>query len=759
MIIRWITALLISAGLFHLDASAQWLKIPLPMPYATGYYLDVVFLPSNPNYGWACSLEGYVVRTTDGGATWRGSQVSRPFLETIQFLTPRIGYTSGPAGIYRSDDGGATWRDITPIDPNREKSWGCYFINQDEGVFLVGGCATGLQSYFRTTNGGQSWSVSYSNEAQSGLSDAIIDRSGIGFAVSSGVLWRTADFGRSWRLHARTGGKIWTEEIAWINKTFLLPTSGTDCDGQTPGVGSLRWSSDDGRTWREFQTRANMFGSFLIDESRGWGVGDDAAVWYTDDAGRNWTLRNCGIQGNLDDIYFINDTLGWIAGEGLYRSDFGALKRQVILSPPEANLEICDGDSLQLMASDGFSRYSWTDGLVGQSRYVSKAGTYIVRAFDKFTCLESYDTIQIALKPSVVPEILATKVEFCEGDSALLTINKKFINQRWGSGDTTESIVVRESGSYTVTTLDEFGCTKTSAPVTIVVHPNPRPVIMANRSLTICLDETVTLSAPPGYYQYRWSNGESTSSITVATAGQYSVTVVDEFGCVGTSPEVTVVVLNTRNKISFDLTSIDGAIRIDDHPVGGIACRVLTIGNRSEDENYVIHRPFLIGNVTFSIPQAQLPIVIPPLTTRTIEICAAAIDTGMVNDTLVLPDTCSATRIPLRSFGLPIDYQGTSRCDVPVNTLVYRAGASYRLSAPYPLPADNTLSVQVMPGTGVSGRLVDVVGTVRGTAVVYDRSDGAELVFATADLPPGPYIVIVEADGMPLRSLNITVVR
>jgi hypothetical protein len=125
----------------------------------------------------------------------------------------------------------------------------------------------------------------------------------------------------------------------------------------------------------------------------------------------------------------------------------------------------------------------------------------------------------------------------------------------------------------------------------------------------------------------------------------------------------------------------------------------------------------------------------------------------------VLPDTCSATRIPLRSFGLPIDYQGTSRCDVPVNTLVYRAGAAYRLSAPYPLPADHTLSVQVMPGMGVSGRLVDVVGTVRGTAMVYDRSDGAELVFATSDLPPGPYIVVIEADGMPLRSLNITVVR
>jgi hypothetical protein len=277
--------------------------------------------------------------------------------------------------------------------------------------------------------------------------------------------------------------------------------------------------------------------------------------------------------------------------------------------------------------------------------------------------------------------------------------------------------------------------------------------------LTICLDETVTLSAPPGYYQYLWSNGETTQSITTAQAGSYSVTVIDEFGCVGTSPAVTVIVLNTRNKLNVNLASTDGAIVIPDHPVGGMQCLTITIGNRSEDENYVIRRPFLIGNVTFSVPQGQLPIVIPPLSVRTIEICASAVDTGLVTDTIVVPDTCSPTLIPVRTHGLPIQYQGTSRCDVPVDALVYRAGSSYRLSAPYPQPADDVVSVFTTAQQGVTGRLVDMFGASRVLAAVYDRSNGTELVFSTQDLPPGPYVVVVELDGVPLRSASVSVVR
>ena len=746
------------AGLFAHEARAQWVPAQLPVPYAFGYYLDIMFLPSNPQLGWACSLEGYVVRTTDGGQTWQDTTVE-PFLEYIQFLTPQIGYTSGPAGIFRSDDGGRSWRNITPQLLSNEKSWGSYFINQNEGVFLVGGCATSVQSFYHTTDGGRTWTVSYTNEPFSGLADAILYRDGSGFAVSSGVLWRTTTGGRSWEYYSSTGSKVWTEELAIFNNSFLLPTSGTDCDGQTRGVGSLRFSGDGGRTFREFQTGANMFGTFLIDERTGWGVGDGSTVYYTEDAGRTWILRNCGIDGDMDDIWFISDTLGWIAGDGLYRSNFGAVNRVVELDPREPLLEICPGDSVLVSATPGFTRYTWTDGAVGEARFLTEEGEYVVLAYDSLTCLQSKDTIRIAHLKSDDPVILAARREVCEGDSIELELQGAFVSQTWSTGEDSRRIVVRESGTYSVTTLDSNGCTKVAAQVEIVVHPTPEPTITANRSTTICLDEEVTLSAPDGFVTYRWSNGSDRQSITVSEAGEYTVTVVDEFGCVGTADVVTVIVLQVRNKIDVELASTDNTIVVPDHPVGGMACATVTIRNRSDIDDLVIRDPALLANVFCSLPLHQFPLTIPAMQERSFQVCCAAIDTGLVRDTLVLPDTCSPTILAVRSRGTTILYEGTSRCEVPTETIVYRAGTAHHLSAPYPMPADDAFQVVLTPTAPVRAVLVDALGAIRGHAEVLEGADQATIRFITAPLPAGPYRVVIELDGAGVRSYPVSIVR
>ncbi len=742
----------------HHDASAQWLKAPLPFPYSTGYYLDIFFLESDPNYGWACSLEGYVVRTTDGGQSWQGATVSRPFLESIQFLTPRIGYTSGPAGVYRSDDGGVSWRDVTPYDPNNEKGWGCFFINQNEGLYLVGGCATGIQAYYRTTDGGGSWTASYTTEPLSGLSDAIIYRDGTGYAVSSGVIWRTTDYGRSWNLHSRTGTKVWTEELAIFGRSFLLPTSGGDCDGQTDGIGSMRFSTDNAITFNEFPTGANMFGSFLINERTGWGVGDNRSVYYTEDAGQTWILRNCGITGDLDDVFFISDTLGWIAGEGLYKSNFNAAKRTVTLDPAVPLIDLCDGDSVLVTASDGFTSYTWTDGTAGQSRFLSDSGTYVVLAYDSATCLQSKDTILITLKPSLVPVILSARLEICEGESIELHVEGAFVSRTWSTGETDSVIIVKESGTFTITTLDSLGCTKVSASVEVIVHPNPKPTIHTSRSTTICLDEEVTLTADPGFVSYQWSNGSTAEAITVNIEDRYFVTVIDSNGCVGTSDTVSVTVLDVRNKVSIQLSSA-GVVVVPSHPVGERACIDITILNRSEQDDLVIRDPIMLGNVFCSIPLAQLPIRIAPLATKTLQICCAAIDSGLVHDTLVIPDTCSPTLLPVVSRGQTIAYEGTSRCAVPTVAVVFRAGTAHHLSAPFPMPTDDQFELQMAPKAPVRATVIDALGSVRAHANVVEESEYMRILLNTRELPPGPYIVVVELQGAPIRSFPVRIVR
>ncbi len=751
----YIAILALCTSVQMLPVSAQWKEATIPAPFNASYYLDIYFLPGNPNLGWACSITGDIVRTTDGGTTWRGTTIPGAFLEYIQFLTPQIGYTSGQAGVFRSVNGGASWYDITPFDPNNEKGWGSFWINQNEGLYFVGGCATGLQAFYRTTDAGSSWSVSYGSEPQSGLSDGIVFNNGSGYAVSSGVLWRTSDFGRSWSYYSSTGAKVWNEELAINGNSFLIPSSGNNCDGNSRGIGSMRFSTDGGRTWNEYQTGTNMFGSFLVDERRGWGVGDSRTVIYTSDYGTSWTLRNCGIRGNIDDIFFINDTLGWAAGEGIYRSNFNAPIKKVAIDPKEDSLAICRGDSVFVTADGTFGSYQWNDGVNAQGRFLTKPGRYIVSVTDGETCIESSDTMTVVLKSAFEPSITASAREICEGDSASLFVAGPITTWLWSTGEKTSTVSVSQSGMYTCTTLDSNGCLRTTQ-TTITVHPRPVPVIQTNRSLTICLDDVLTLSAQDGFRSYEWSTGEISQSITTAKGGSYAVTVTDNQGCVGTSDSVRVTALDTRNKADVQFSASDGGvIVVQDHDVGMLACRIIKIRNLSIDEPLLISKPFLVGNVYFSIPQSQLPITIAPGDFGELQICASAIDSGLVFDTLGLPDTCSTSKVIVRSRGLPILFNGTSRCNVSVDALVYRAGSSWRLSAPFPVPASTTLTITATLINGRDGAFTASLLDVTGRIV----ASSTDLRIIIGEISPGPYVMVVEADGEPVLSCVVTILR
>ncbi len=137
--------------------SQYWKEIEtIPSPFNSNYWLDVYFHPSNSNYGWVCGFNGMVIRTTDGGNTWAGAYVAGAYhLEHVHFPSLTTGYTSGPDGIFKSTNGGQTWAEVTPdIDWDY---WGCYFVNDNVGLVVGGGCV-GNQRFYKTTNGGTSWS-------------------------------------------------------------------------------------------------------------------------------------------------------------------------------------------------------------------------------------------------------------------------------------------------------------------------------------------------------------------------------------------------------------------------------------------------------------------------------------------------------------------------------------------------------------------------------------------------------------------------
>lgn len=66
----------------------------------------------------------------------------------------------------------------------------------------------------------------------------------------------------------------------------------------------------------------------------------------------------------------------------------------------------------------------------------------------------------------------------------------------------------------------------------------------------MCGTQTVTIHATPGFASYRWSNGDTTSSITVNSPGDYSVVAVDPSGCVFSSKTVRAFNNNPRYNLA-----------------------------------------------------------------------------------------------------------------------------------------------------------------------------------------------------------------
>ncbi|OWY20584.1 hypothetical protein C7N43_08065, partial [Sphingobacteriales bacterium UPWRP_1] len=203
----------------------------------------------------------------------------------------------------------------------------------------------------------------------------------------------------------------------------------------------------------------------------------------------------------------------------------------VINTPPAPTISgsttFCTGGNTTLTAPPGFT-YAWSNGLgTGQSATVSTAGTYTVTVTDALGCIGTAAatvTVSTSLNP-----VIGGNTPLCSGQTATLDAGSGFANYQWSGGLGNSQTVTVPAGTYTVTVISASGCSGT-ATTTVVNSPDPTVSIAGNA--TICSGITNTLTAnPAGYAQYEWSTGAFGQTLSVNTAGTYSVTVTDANGC------------------------------------------------------------------------------------------------------------------------------------------------------------------------------------------------------------------------------------
>lgn len=246
---------------------------------------------------------------------------------------------------------------------------------------------------------------------------------------------------------------------------------------------------------------------------------------------------------------FHNDTGGfknYIDLEGYQWYVYSEMPKTI---PPAATItangpvSICRGQTVRLTASSG-AAYQWSpNGETTRSITVSAAGSYAVTIYHTTGAVSTSSVVQINVNDVTRPEISANgPTSFCTGGNVTLTAPTAAAYQ-WSNGATTRSITVGQAGDYRVTTVNNSGCSATSEITRVKVNDPPAiPVITASSSTTICEGQSILMTSSWAE-GYRWSTGDTTRSISVSSAGTYTVRAYSGPYCYRTSASKTVTIL------------------------------------------------------------------------------------------------------------------------------------------------------------------------------------------------------------------------
>jgi photosystem II stability/assembly factor-like uncharacterized protein len=274
----------------------------------------------NDTEGWVCGSQGYLLHTTDGGATWSEGNIPVSHWSTwffgIDFLDSQHGFAVGSNYTYASTtNGGTTWQVSEGDEEGGHYYFDIKFYNNTYGLIV------GHNKILRTTDGGVTWNDNVSVNGDI-LNKYIYDISwgkygDVFISANSGLVGISSDYGLTW-----------TETV--VNSSAFL--YGIAAKGDPPediwvaGNNALIYNSTDGGSNWSLQTKTLPVNGALrsvsfFDENRGIAVGDNGAAIETTDGGDTWTtISGISTSEVLWDIGFhtsqVDPNYGIIVGDG-----------------------------------------------------------------------------------------------------------------------------------------------------------------------------------------------------------------------------------------------------------------------------------------------------------------------------------------------------------------------------------------------------------------------------------------------------------
>ncbi|MGE5681106.1 MAG: YCF48-related protein, partial [Bacillota bacterium] len=306
------------------------------------YLRQIIFTDKNTGYvcgGSTAAADslGYILKTTDGGATW--TQLPFNFktqMYTLAMPTADVWYVAGGANsIFKTTDGGKTFvKQTSPVTTATHVYWTSAFVNKDLGY--IGGVSGKL---VKTTDGGTTWKEVTSNFGTSSIFKmAMPDTGTLIMGGLNAKLSKTTD-----------GGATWTALTPGISGTiFSMKFKDSKFGYIGANNAGVAKTTDGGNTWipqtlpQSVSTNATVW-SLAFSDSAVWAITGNGEICKIGNKDTLWTVASKFVTTPLSDIEAKGNDL-WVVGNN------GVIIKgtpEVTSAVGENNIAVCNFDLMQ----------------------------------------------------------------------------------------------------------------------------------------------------------------------------------------------------------------------------------------------------------------------------------------------------------------------------------------------------------------------------------------------------------------------------
>lgn len=276
--------------------------------YPTNENLKAVWFV-NDSTGWICGTNGVVLQTTDSGSSWIYRSIPDSVtVYDIRFFNETSGVACCANGkIFKTNDSGQNWTDTNPGGGYALS--GIDFYGESRGI-AVGGPVFGAAKILNSTDGGENWSAMNVSLPQF-LDVEVLSQTDILISSATGEIIKSTNGGADWEeVHDNSTGSVL--DFYFVNNSLGFAAG---------ALGNLLKTTNGGTSWEEitmsgFPQHISARALHFFSESSGIAVCDEGYIFTTSNGGSDWTEVASPATQDLNDIFFVSETQGYIVGAG-----------------------------------------------------------------------------------------------------------------------------------------------------------------------------------------------------------------------------------------------------------------------------------------------------------------------------------------------------------------------------------------------------------------------------------------------------------